>query len=814
MKKNESITILYVEDQDEVRLFLFRILSRHYSNIILAENGKVGLELYEQHKPDIVITDIKMPLMDGLTMASTIKESNPSAKIILTTAHSDMDFFIHSIDIGISEYILKPIDRKKLFKAIDNCVKQVIAEKEIQKERDKLRETNTKLTQQERILRENLQKTIALKEMISRSEENFRQLAENVEDAFWLQGKKVLYVNNAFEKIFEIPVEELLSDAQVFLTRVHPEDKDSFISLFTQHIQSQSPFFQQQFRIQTLSGNIKFVWLRSTFINHDKPGDQRHVIVVSDLSRQKENEELHQNLLLAEKSAKIRQQFLANINHEMRTPLNGIIGMSEILAGTPLSDNQLDYIQTINTSGQELLTIINDLLSINEIEEGKLVLNAARIETADFISKLEEQYQQTFAHKLLDFQISREDNFPARFIADKQKINQVVKNLLSNALKFTPEGSVRVEFRHRSTADSTYYISITVADTGIGIKKENAEKIFELFTQQENNDSRKFSGLGIGLSICSRIADFLNGKIEFESIPGQGSSFTFSFPAKSPEAGKSLAEKPDLKDHHFNANILYAEDKEVNQKVLSIILKNVGCMVDIARNGQEALDMVEKSNYDLILMDIQMPVMDGITATKELKKRHKDLPPVIGISANAMRADAQGYIAQGLDDYIAKPVSPGMIYALLQEWLPEEKKYHGQKTTGEQIMIPDNNEVKKICNLNESMLKNLKEQTQDNQEVLKDLFITFLKEADVLIDTIHQAAQTQNKTLMKESVHALKGLSATVGADKIYHISLQWSRNHTKGDFDFSEASVKTLHTNYEKLKKIIYARFDCKNYF
>lgn len=812
MNKKDNISILYVEDQNDVRLFLSKILSRHFSKVFLAENGKEGLEFYKANKPDIIISDIKMPVMDGLSMSARIKEIDPTAKIILTTAHSDMEYFLHSIDIGINQYILKPIDRDKLFAAIESCANQVLIEKEVEKKRQEIITTNEKLVKQERELRQTLQKTIALKELISRNEENFHQLAENIQDAFWLtDNNKLMYVNQAFETIFEIETGKFHNNPSIFMEIIHPEDIQDFHSALNQHTASQSGSLQYEFRIVLPNGNIKNIWYRDLFFSCTNKKEYCRAVTVSDISEKKQNEQLQQEIMLSEKSMKVKHKLLTNVSHEMRTPLTGIMAMTDFLLKTKLDKNQSDYANTIKQSGYNLLEIINDLLDLNVLEEGIATVKPIPISTESLISSFKNLFDPLANQKGISLTWEHSEGFPEIFIADENKVSRVIRSLISNAIKFTHKGGVHIVLKHDVGTDNNLDITIKIEDTGIGISENSLDLIFQLFAREDDSQTRSNEGLGLGLTICKKLAGVLNGRIDVKSSLNRGSTFSFSFPAEKSASPKKKENRLGSKNPipALNASVLYAEDKEVNQRVVIIMLELAGCKVDIAKNGQEALEMYQQKPYDIILMDIQMPIMDGITATRMLKKQHKNLPPVIGISANALRADADHYIKQGLDDYISKPVAPALLYEKIDYWLKAHKAGDSAISSKELLQYsipqPDNSQIK---DLDMSVLDELFEQTKDNPEIIADLYKTFLVESQGLMDKIQKSAQENNYKKLQEFTHALKGLSATVGASKIYFHTSNMDNLHKTKNFSESKLFIAPLIKDFERVKNTIQEKF------
>ncbi len=803
MEKNDTISILYVEDQDDVRLFLSKILSRHYTNIFLAENGKQGLELFKEHKPDIIISDIKMPVMDGLSMSSRIKEIDPRAKIILTTAHSDMEYFIQSIDVGITQYILKPIDREKLFNAINTCKEQVLLEREVKRQNEKLRQNNDMLTRQERELRQNLQKTIALKEIIAKSEENFRRVAENIQDAFWLKDQnKIIFVNKAFESLFEISQEEIYDNPDILKDFIYQPDAEEFLSKLAQHEQDQSKPFSAEFRIKTPSGAIKNIWYRDIFIEKENASEKRRLCTLSDITWRINNERLFRDLLLVENEAKIKERLLANVSHEMRTPLNGLFALGEIMSATNLDPQQKEYLATMIKAGEELLELTNNLLNISELEQNRVTVKKQLIETPNLFKPLLARFSEKAEKKAIDFDVEYAPKFPVSFISDPLLITQLLEPLFDNAVKFTQKGGISINISAQEKNEDQWNLIVRIIDTGVGIKKNQLERIFNLFTQQEEADSRNFEGLGIGLAISKRIVSLLKGSIDVISYENQGSTFTVNIPVdkNTCEINKTTRGVPQL-----NLKVLYAEDKEVNQKIFRIMLQNAGCKVDIAPNGKVAFEMATKNQYDIILMDIQMPVMDGITATQKIRENQSSPPPIIGISANALRENAKYYIDQGLDDYLSKPVSPSTLYTKICEWI--QPKNHAAKWTDmdpSEELQPVHDNLDNLPELDDLTIETLREQAQFDDKIIKDLFSTFLDEAQMLINKLEKGINDKDQEAMKENAHALKGLFATVGASRCHHIAAEMDKYHKGNYYNHSIRLFHLLKSDFQMLKPVI----------
>ncbi len=386
------------------------------------------------------------------------------------------------------------------------------------------------------------------------------------------------------------------------------------------------------------------------------------LLTMVDITKSKEAEKTMFQLKVANEAIKFKQNFLANISHEMRTPLTGILGIIDILEHTELTPTQQDYFKTLKHSSENLRIIINQVLDYSKIEAGKVKLKPTLFSLKELLSEAEALYRGSVKPDV-NFSSKSDPEIPDLIFADDNRIMQIINNLVSNALKFTSKGSVVLRSRLLSPnpGGKQIMIKIEVADTGIGIPEGMRNKLFVPFSQIDDKDTRKYEGTGLGLSICKELVILLGGEIGVNSEYHKGSTFWFVFPALLTESATSTVipvKRSSLNKKISNKhrlNILFAEDKVVNQKVISLILSSMGHTVTIAGNGQQALSLYKPGQFDLILMDIQMPVMDGITATRKLKESFEYLPPIIGLSANAFEGDREKYMVLGMDEYLTKP---------------------------------------------------------------------------------------------------------------------------------------------------------------
>lgn len=392
----------------------------------------------------------------------------------------------------------------------------------------------------------------------------------------------------------------------------------------------------------------------------------RYERIKADKENKKQRElMLEQEVAVARKSAQFKQNFLANMSHEIRTPLTGIMGMASMLKRMELDTTAREYVDALNMAGENLRDTINMILDISKIEAGKLQLKECVFPVKELLIQPVKLFDPLLAPGV-EFVTRVDDYVPDFAIADQSRVSQILKNLVSNAVKFTHHGSITLkieledkEIRKKIDAKRKIMIKVSVCDTGSGISAEDQNKLFTPFFQTGKMARGNMEGTGLGLAICKELTNLLGGQIGVNSQLGQGSCFWFTFSAsavENPETADRKSVTTSEKNNNLSLSVLLVEDKVITQKVITLMLNAMGHTVVVASNGVEALKLFTPSTYDLILMDIQMPEMDGVTATKHLRAKYHELPPIVGLSANAFEGDREKYISQGLDEYITKPV--------------------------------------------------------------------------------------------------------------------------------------------------------------
>jgi len=448
---------------------------------------------------------------------------------------------------------------------------------------------------------------------------------------------------------------------------VHPEDLDAGVELVHRALAGEVPF-DLTFRVQRPSdGSVRMMRGMGRVLRDERGRPLRMVGVNWDETDEKlVQQQLRSAKEAAEAADRAKSEFLAMMSHEIRTPMNAVVGFTSLLRRTDLDEGQRDFVEMIEASCETLLALINDILELSRIESGRLEIEPQAMSPRSIAREVVEQFRPRAQEKRLVLASSADDDVPARIVSDPTRLRQVLFNLIGNAVKFTEDGSVTV---HVARDLSPGGIVLTVLDTGIGIPPEQIARLFRPFTQGDSSTSRRFGGTGLGLAISKRLVDALGGRIEVESWPGEGSAFRVFLPAITPganpalldeESGEQAVSGPTGAIADLVGSVLVVEDHPVNRRLVGAMLDRLEVEAEFADNGRQALELLARRRFDVILMDLQMPELDGFETTRMLRAREaeeREARPawIVAITANAMEGDRQRCLVAGMDDYLAKP---------------------------------------------------------------------------------------------------------------------------------------------------------------
>jgi signal transduction histidine kinase/CheY-like chemotaxis protein len=456
----------------------------------------------------------------------------------------------------------------------------------------------------------------------------------------------------------------------------------------------------------------------------------------------------------AEENARVKQDFLANMSHEIRTPMNGILGLAGLLAKTPLDEQQSQYLSHIRHSAEQLLVVINDILAMTQINAGKLRVENTAFDLRDVLRACHQLLLPKAAEKgiALELELPTGD-LPTTMYGDPYRLRQILLNLLSNAVKFTEHGRVRLSCQRLTEANEKPIFQFSVADTGIGIPQHQLGQIFESFTQASASTAREYGGSGLGLSISYGLVQLLGGEIIVESKLGEGSTFHFNLPFSLAEASEvpTMVREPAPNYRSLGARrALLAEDNAVNQFLVKTLLKSWGFHVDTAATGPEALICFRQNPYDVVLMDIQMPGMDGVAATR-LLRQHPDpqraATPVLALTAHAMRGESQRYLEAGFNAYLSKPFREDELFRIIADLLPNRPWTAPSLPADELPPLPaaqlyDLGGIRRLAN--------------GNEDFVRRLVYLFIQTTPPIVRELEQQLANQSWSSLASTAHHLK----------------------------------------------------------
>ncbi|MEM9023670.1 MAG: ATP-binding protein, partial [Bacteroidota bacterium] len=569
---------------------------------------------------------------------------------------------------------------------------------------------------------------------LERSEKRYRQLVESASDMIYqVNGRGFFtYVNPVAIRVAGYSEQELIG--RHFSELIARDYQHRAIEFYREQARKQVPGTYFEFPLVAKDGTM--VWIGQN-VRLQREGQKviGFFAVARDITQRKHTERaLIKARKRAEASSEAKKMFLANMSHEIRTPMNGILGMARLIGSSPLNDQQRTQLNAIQQSAEHLMVLLNDILDFSKIESGKLDLEMAGFKLKDMEEHLVRTLEIWAAEKDLLLLSHVDEQIAPVLLSDQVRLRQVLINLLSNAIKFTDRGKVELVCRLEKEQDGHQWIRFEVNDTGIGIEEENLAAIFESFTQADPSVTRKYGGTGLGLAICGRLVQLLGGKLQVNSRKDAGSSFYFTlkFAVGAPH---DIAQTVDTKPTEVgSAHILVVEDNITNQYVTTSILENYGFTHRVAGNGQEALEALAEDTFDLILMDVQMPVMDGMEATRIIREELDSDIPIIALTANIVKGDHDKFLAMGMNETITKPFEPEHLQRAITSYIKVEKAPTRQLFD----------------------LSGLQDIAQGRSAVIQRMVTLFLEEVPRELEKMQTCYREGNRAEMGRIAHSLK----------------------------------------------------------
>jgi len=660
---------------DEAVLFGVKAMPVTEFEIDSAYQGQEGLAKLEQSLAEgrpyaLAFVDVRMPPgWDGIETITHLWQAYPNLQTVVCTAYSDYSWNDIQRRLGQSENLLilkKPFDNIEVIQLAHALTRKWLVSSQAQARVEDLdlmvaRRTAELEAANERIQREFEEKAAA--------EVAFHTVFESSPIGITLSDLNCRYVdmNRAMEQLMGLPKASLIGRDPIEVGWIEgPEDYEAVRCRLTA---SHAVDAQElTYRNPKLGRRTGLLWARRVVIG----GIGYSLCFVLDISERKQmEEELVRARLAADAAAQAKSQFLANMSHEIRTPLHGILGLSSLLEDESLPDDMRPMVDLIHTSGEVLRKVLDDVLDFSKIDSGRLELEENPFDLRACLQWSFDLFRKAATNKNLECRLHLDDKLPTRVLGDANRLRQVAANLMSNAVKFTHQGSIDMEAQLGETAPANgkHLIRISVRDTGIGIPADRVDRLFQSFSQVDASTSRCYGGTGLGLAISKRLVEMMGGDIRVESRVGEGTTFEFTFaPAFTTEA--ELPAETASSGNLEGLKVLVAEDNKVNQVVAMRMLRKLGCEAELASDGESVASSVEANSFDIVLMDVHMPVVDGLEATRRIRRMPaaRSCVPIVALTASATQENRAECLAAGMNDCLSKPIEIQALRQVLERW--------------------------------------------------------------------------------------------------------------------------------------------------
>jgi len=757
---DKKINVLIIDDDDIDKQAVKRALksSGYNVEVLFAHDLDSGISMAENNHFDCIFLDYSLPGATGFDFLEQYKSISWQAPVIMITSIGDEQLAVEAMKKGACDYIPKSLITPE---GISQSMRYAL----------RLSEVNLNTHRIEKALMESEKK---LDTVIS----NWPLILFSLDK----QGVFTMFKGNGTRTI-KPDSEDIIGRSIFDLGNSLPVQLDSYLAACLDKEKSfnskvNDRYFEVHFiPVKDASGNLVEM-----------------MGVATDITGMKQTEEdLIKTITIAEESSRIKEQFMANMSHEIRTPVHGIMSLADILSKTYLNEEQSTYLNAVRKSADNLLVIINDILDLSKIESGKMTFENTPFDFSDVLQMSIELFRHKAAEKNLELICNISNQIPKILKGDPVRLSQIINNLISNAIKFTEKGFVRLEVNCIESNESSCVMNFKVTDTGIGIPAQKLTFIFESFTQASSDITRKFGGTGLGLSIVKKLTELQGGFITVESELNRGTTFSINLPLNYPDKEENKVLEKTAADQEFRfteqLRILVVEDNEINQMIINKLLKDWGLHVENASNGVMAIDMIKKIDYDLVLMDVEMPEMNGYEATAQVRKHlphPKNKIPILAMTAHVSAKEREKCFASGMNDYISKPFDSADVKRKILQLTSANETLASKSNKNNDPMQGNGNHSGEPGKNKYISLSFLREMSDENDSFIRDFITLFLQNAPESLKMLQIHLQKKEWELLRQVAHKIKPSFNYLGL-KDLHTAASQIEDYAQREFNLHE---------------------------